>query len=242
MGIILDHVAPWGRSFEDYVAMFALSESDLQTRILSCADGPAAFNAEMHVRGRRIVSADPLYTFSPEEIRSRIEAICGTILQRVRQRQEHFVWDAIRSPEELGRVRIAAMETFLDDFARGAREGRYVAAALPSLPFGRSAFDVALCSHFLFTYSDLLSAKFHLDTVLEMCRVAGEVRIFPLLDADNTMSRHVDVVRKALTERGYAVSIRVVPYMFQVGGNKMMVVNERGQLATGSRSVSNGCP
>ncbi|MCI5142695.1 MAG: SAM-dependent methyltransferase, partial [Candidatus Electrothrix sp. ATG1] len=39
----LKEIVPWGRSFQEYVAMFALSEDDLGKRILGCGDGPASF-------------------------------------------------------------------------------------------------------------------------------------------------------------------------------------------------------
>jgi hypothetical protein len=37
----LETVVPWGRSFDEYRRMFALSDDALQGRILGCADGPA---------------------------------------------------------------------------------------------------------------------------------------------------------------------------------------------------------
>lgn len=46
MGLTLNEIVPWGRSYDEYVAMFGLTESDRQSRILGCGDGPAAFNAE----------------------------------------------------------------------------------------------------------------------------------------------------------------------------------------------------
>jgi hypothetical protein len=42
----LTEIVPWGRSFDEYRAMFALSEGDLGGRILGCGDGPASFNAK----------------------------------------------------------------------------------------------------------------------------------------------------------------------------------------------------
>jgi hypothetical protein len=39
----LENVVPWGRSLTEYQAMFALSEEDLQKRILRCGDGPREF-------------------------------------------------------------------------------------------------------------------------------------------------------------------------------------------------------
>ena len=41
MTIRLNEVIPWGRSFEEYRRMFALSDADLAGRILGCGDGPA---------------------------------------------------------------------------------------------------------------------------------------------------------------------------------------------------------
>jgi hypothetical protein len=70
------------------------------------------------------------------------------------------------------------MEKFLADYERGLREQRYITGELPSLPFDSGSFGLAVCSHLLFLYSDLLSEDFHIRSVLELCRVAGEVRLF----------------------------------------------------------------
>jgi len=72
MGFTLDKVVPWGRSYEEYVAMFGLTEADLTLRILGCGDGPAGFNAELTRRARTVVSVDPLYRFDASQIRGRI--------------------------------------------------------------------------------------------------------------------------------------------------------------------------
>lgn len=57
----LANIVPWGRSFEEYRAMFELSEQDLNKRILGCGDGPASFNAEATKRGSKVISCDPVY-------------------------------------------------------------------------------------------------------------------------------------------------------------------------------------
>jgi hypothetical protein len=218
----LDQVVPWGRSFEEYVRMFALTDADLQSRILGCADGPASFNPEATRRGGQVVSFDPLYRFDASQIRERIAATRDHVLEQTRQNAGEFVWDMIPSVAHLDRVRMAAMQAFLDDYGAGAREGRYVAAALPALPFADRAFDLALCSHFLFLYADRLTAAFHEAAVMESCRVAREVRIFPLLALGGRPSPFVDRVADSGRARGYEVSIEVVPYEFQRGGNQMM--------------------
>lgn len=224
MAFTLDKVVPWGRSFEEYVRMFALSELEMKTRrILGCGDGPAAFNAVAARHGFRVTSCDPLYAFTQGEIRRRIDKTFPVVLEQTRANASTFVWgQGIDSPEALGELRLRAMETFLEDYEAGLRAGRYVSASLPALPFEANAFDLALCSHFLFLYSDHLSAEFHLDSILEMLRLAPEARIFPLLGLDGHPSPHLDFVQTALRERGFNVTIAPVPYEFQKGGKWML--------------------
>ena len=120
------------------------------------------------------------------------------------------------------------MADFLEDYPRGLEEGRYLDASLPDLPFGDRAFDIALCSHYLFLYSAHLSGEFHLRSIRELCRVAWKVRIFPLLELGAVPSRHLVEVRERLREEGYAVSIGPVDYEFQRGGNRMMEARNDG--------------
>ena len=220
----LEQVVPWGRSLWEYVHMFDLSDADLQKKILGVGDGPASFNAEMHQRRRRIISCDPIYTFSADQIRTRVEQTHARLVAFAREHHDTFVWRHLKSPEHMGRVRLAAMERFLMDYDAGLREGRYVAAALPALPFAEGQFDLALCSHLLFLYSEQLPLEFHVAAVIEMARVAAEVRIFPLLMLGNTPSPHVAPLREELSRCGYIHDVRKVPYEFQKGGDEMLVV------------------
>jgi len=117
-----------------------------------------------------------------------------------------------------------AMRTFLDDFDAGKAEGRYVDAGLPSLPFTDAAFDLALSSHFLFLYAEQLGEDFHRAAIIELCRVAREVRIFPLLALGGKPSPCVKLVADQARAAGHDVVIERVPYEFQRGGNEMMRV------------------
>ena len=219
MSFTLDEVVPWGRSFDEYVGMFALSGSDLGGKILGACDGPASFNAEGKGKGCRIISCDPIYQFSTLDISQRIQMTYPVILKQLHRNLSDYRWDKIASPEELGRIRMAAMERFLDDFPRGKKEGRYIPAGLPDLPFPDRSFDLALCSHFLFTYSEHLSLDFHLQAILELCRVARKVRIFPLVDLGGKKSPHLDPVVSELKKKGCEVSLVRVDYEFQRGAN-----------------------
>jgi hypothetical protein len=155
--------------------MFALTEADLATRILGCGEGPASFNAEATRRGARVVSCDPIYQFDAAQIRRRIDETAAEVLEQARQNAHEFVWnDVIPDIETLKRVRMAAMTAFLDDYEPGLREGRYANAGLPSLPFADGAFDLALCSHFLFLYSQQHDAL--LPTAIEVIELLSNHR------------------------------------------------------------------
>lgn len=224
MGFTLDKVVPWGRSFDEYVNMFGLTDNDLKLRILGCGDGPAAFNATLTKRGGRIVSVDPVYVFDAGQIKSRIAETYEAVMAQMYKNQGDYVWKGIPSVEELGKIRMSAMENFLADFADGKRDERYVTGELPSLPFEGGQFDIALSSHFLFLYSAHLSAEFHIQTIQEMLRVAHEVRIFPLLTLDGAPSPYLQAVEEHFSTNGFNVNAMHVNYEFQQGGNEMLVI------------------
>ena len=221
----LDQVVPWGRTAGEYQRMFALDEGDLRRSILGVADGPASFNAEWSARGGRVVSVDPLYQFTARQIEARFEAVLPQVLAATQATHDAFVWDELRSLEELERRRRRALGTFLADYETGSQLGRYVAAGLPRLPLADGQFDLALCSHYLFTYSELLDADAHAAAILEMARVARDVRVFPLADMfAGGPSPHLPAVLERLSAAGLTVRIARVPYEFQRGANEMLVV------------------
>ena len=225
MAFELRDVVPWGRSFDEYVAMFALTEQDLSGRILGCGDGPAAFNAVASARGHSAVSADPLYRFSAEQIQTRIDEASVTVVEQTRKNIDQFVWTRFASVEALVEARMTAMREFLEDYPLGRAAGRYVDASLPQLPFPDGRFDLALCSHFLFLYSEHHDAAFHVAALRELLRTAREVRVFPLLELSGAGSRHLTNVCDTLAGIGCHAEILRVNYEFQRGGNEMLRIH-----------------
>jgi hypothetical protein len=207
--------------------MFALTDADMRGRIIACADGPASFNAAATRLGTRVISCDPIYRFDATQIEERITATADQVLEQTRLNASAYVWDTIRSVEELGILRMRAMQDFLLDYPDGKVAGRYLDAELPRLPFADASFDLALCSHFLFLYTTHLASAFHDAAVEEMCRVAAEVRVFPLLTLDGSRSPFVDSTTAILRRSGFSVRIENVPYEFQRGGNQMLRVSQR---------------
>ena len=219
----LDNVVPWGRSLQDYTQMFNLSKQDLQKSIIDCAGGPASFNAEQYKAGNTVISCDPVYQFTAIEIRDRITQTYPLIIQGLETNYHKFVWQNIKSPEDLGKTRMAAMNKFLDDFETGLQQQRYRTELLPNLNFADHQFDIALCSHLLFSYSEQFSLDFHLQSILEMCRVAKDVRVFPLLENfTGEVSPFVEPVIDSLREQNYEVTIEQVEYEFQINGNQIL--------------------
>jgi hypothetical protein len=115
-------------------------------------------------------------------------------------------------------------ELHLVVFQQGVAEGRHLIQELPRLRFSDGQFDLALCSHLLFLYTEQLSLEFHIEAIREMCRVAEEVRIFPLMDLKVRRSAHVGPVASQLRREGLCVEIVKAPYEFQRGGDEMMKI------------------
>lgn len=221
--MILDNIVPFGRSKVEYELMFALTESDHQKSIIGIGDGPASFNAEMTAAGYQVTSIDPIYQFTGAEIKSRFDACVDGIIEQVRNTPDNWIWNYHKSPEDLRANREQAIALFLADYDRGKSENKYITAELPKLHFTDRQFQLALCSHFIFLYSAHLSLEFHIDSIRELCRIAEEVRIFPILTLAQERSPYLDSVRNSLAKEGIASEIIQVPYELQKGGNQMIV-------------------
>lgn len=226
----LDRIVPLGRSLDEYSKMFALSSVDLQQRILGVGDGPASFNAEGTKVGLNIISIDPIYQFSGAEIKLRFEAIIDNIIDQVIATPNNWVWKYYRNPQDLKANRIRIFQTFLQDYELGKQEARYQSQELPQLDFTTGSFDLTLCSHLLFLYSQQFSLDFHVASIQEILRVSREVRIFPLLTLMQQTYPYLDVIMQKFNDLGYTVMIKPVPYEFQPGGNKMLIIKHEDKM------------
>ena len=219
----LENVVPWGRNLEEYEKMFQLSKEDLQLKILGCGDGPSSFNFEVTKLGSNITSIDPIYQFSKDEIQQRIDETSFVVSEQLKQNQNDFVWKNIKSVDELIEIRITAMSDFIKDYKNGKKEKRYIHQELPKLSFKNNSFDLVLSSHFLFLYSEHFDLQFHIDSILEMCRVSkNEVKIFPLLDLKNQKSEYLEPILEELKRKGFEAKIIKTDYEFQKGANELL--------------------
>lgn len=210
------------RSFEEYEAFFSLASVELAAQILDCSAGASGFAAVANARGGRVTAVDPAYGRPAELVRTiGVSASGGAAI--LAGYEDRFVWTWYGSRERRDRMRSDALEAFLTDFR--THPGGYVPGALPELPFADHTFDLALCSHLLFTWSDVLGEVWHGEALSELLRVAREVRVFPLVvqgtgDAAPFLSGVLDCLR----QRGHRADVVQVPYEFQRGANEMLKV------------------
>ena len=64
----------------------------------------------------------------------------------------------------------------------------------------------------------------HIESMKELCRVAKEVRVYPLLSINsNKESPHLKLVMAEMKRNGINTSMVSVKYEFQKGATKMLV-------------------
>lgn len=225
----LAEIVPWGRTLTEYQLMFGLTDTDLSKRILGVGDGPASFNAQMTAKGYSVASVDPIYAFSADEIRTRITDTYQIITEQVKANAHQYNWTTFRNVDQLVNERMEAMNLFLADYEDARTTGRYLNFSLPALPFADQSFDLALCSHLLFLYSEQLSEHFHLESILELLRIATEIRIFPLITLDNQPSPYLARVLDLCQQHNLDADIVPVDYHFQKGAYQLLRIKHKFQ-------------
>lgn len=226
MAFQLDRVVPWGRNLEEYKLMFGLDDSDMSKKIGGFGDGPACFNCEMTNAGGKVISFDPIYQFSKEDIEKRIEEVRVTVMQQMKENMDNYVWTHMKDLDELEHTRMSAMHKFLSDYEQGKREGRYVFHELPArLPYEPDYFDIGLSSHFLLMYTSL-GYDFHIHSITEMLRVCKEIRIFPIVDLD---ANKTELIKDVIDyfNKDYNTSVVKTGYEFQKGDNKCLIIRKQ---------------
>jgi hypothetical protein len=226
MAFFLENVVPWGRNFTEYRDMFRLTNSDLKKKMIGFGDGPASFNLELTNIGGNIISLDPIYQFSREEIETRINETKDIVIEQTKQNKENYIWKSIKNVKELEDNRMKAMKQFLFDYEKGKEEGRYRYHELPSkTEYSDEYFELGLSSHFLLLYTSL-GEEFHIKSINEMLRICKEVRIFPIVDLDGNYSKLAEKIIKHYASK-YDVHLVKVDYQFQKNGNMMLKIKKR---------------
>ena len=215
-------IPSWVHTLDDYRCMFDLTNDDLNRTIIDYPAGISSFNAQMHASGHdNAVSADPHYDLAPLDMTKRVDHI----IQKLALQLDHYA-DRIQEEGEKTFENILYAwnqyaQLFLSDYSPGKLEGRYQHATLPQLPFQDFQFDLALCSDLLFRTEKKESSE---KIIKELCRIAHEVRIFPLLDERGEIATEIGPVMLTLHNENYGIEVREVPYKLQKGSNAMLRV------------------
>lgn len=189
----------YGRLGEQALRMFNLA-AELPTwrglRVLDCPGGPGSLSALLRAEGCDVTAVDPLYALEPAELERRALAdLDHTLVIQASSPTLRPDFDLAACRQE----HLQALQAFLTD--RSAHPDRYVAAALPQLPFADGSFDLVLCGHLLFSYAPLaagglmagegLDLAWHRRALTELCRVSRrEVRLYPAHTIALQASRH----------------------------------------------------
>ncbi len=215
-------IPSWVHTFDDYRCMFALTDGDLNRSILDYPAGISSFNVEMHQQNHdNVVSSDPHYNLTPIDMTKRVDEIIQKLATQLKQYAHR-----LRESDELSKENILNAwnqhaQLFLADYSAGQMSGRYRHADLPKLPFGHFEFELALCSDLVFRSEKNKSPE---KTIVELCRVAHEVRVFPLLDEHGEVSGALGPTLLTLQQQNYGIEVREVPYRLQKGSNAMLRV------------------
>lgn len=220
------------RSLSEYTDMFGLRRADLDSRIVDCPGGAASAVAEINADGGTAVAVDPQYALGVDALRGRVLADIGRSLSHSHGRDRDYDWDVRGGVVGHEAIRRTAAQTMLADLE--AVPERYIAGALPSLPMADDAADLVLCSHLLFTYADRLDFDDHVDAIVEMARVAPEVRIYPLVDhSGNPLPEFVRSVIARLKKGRLTCRIEPVERPFQLAATTRLVVERTSNRRPG---------
>ncbi len=172
----------------------------------------------------KAVAADLVYAMERDELARLVIAETERGTAHSVAGSDRYDWSYYGGPAGHRAMRQESARTFAADVA--AHPARYVAAALPALPFADGQFDLVLSSHLLFTYADRLDLEFHRSALMELVRVAaGEARVFPLVaQGGQALNTLIGALVTGLPAVGIDVELRRVPYEFQRGGHTMMVL------------------
>lgn len=220
---MIDLTWGWSHSLKDYLLMFDLRDADLEHTLLDVAACTSSLNAEMVHHSYQAVSIDPLYQTKPDMISTVVDLLQNQFERRLLAYVDKFNWTDHFGPEELLANQRDIAAIFLKDYPEGLLAGRYQAQSLPKLSFSDYQFHLSLCANFIFdgSYQD---SAFQLQAIKELCRVAKEARIYPLLNAEGEVFPELGQVIQQLQNENYGVEVREVAFRLQKHGNAMLRV------------------
>lgn len=172
-------------NLSEYQMLFNLTPSDLEKKIIDFPAGLNSFTSELFLHNQSIIACDEIYV-DPEKLKLLAEKTFNNSLS---EKQKMIITQ------------------FIKDFEKGFQENRYIPKKSSTLPFNNHQFDLMLSPFFLST--DMTEPDICWNNLVEMLRVATEVRISPLLDGKNLENLLGPLMLK-LQQNSFGMEIRSV--------------------------------
>lgn len=226
-GLHLDRIIFIGRTYNEYMSMFDLTEEQLQgRRILDCPAGACSFTAEASAHGFDVIATDIAYTFDTDSLHAKGQQDIAHMLEHMQTAEHEYDWTMMQTIEQLGNTRLFALETFCQD--RAQHDQRYIFGTLPQLQLPDNSVDLTLSAHFLFMYADRLNLSFHIQCLREMMRVTTqEIRIFPLINLYGERVSFIEEAIFAASAGEWTSEEQPTPYIFQKGADSMLILKRK---------------
>lgn len=214
----------WGLSYDDFVAMFALSDVDLKKKILNCMAAPSSFPAIARQKKYNVLTCSDVYGADHKTLQMRAQKEVERAIEFIKTNPKRYSGQVIETPDKYQEFLEENLHQFLSDYEKAKSLGLYSSEALPEVPFADHEFDLAICPHFVFGAGMNYSFDFQLNSILEMCRVAKEVRVFPLLDSDGEEPEQLSLLLQSLADKGFSTRVETVKYRLEAKGDTMLKV------------------
>ncbi|PHQ79629.1 MAG: hypothetical protein COB66_06480 [Coxiella sp. (in: Bacteria)] len=211
----------WIHGLEEYEQMFDLKPEDFKKSILDFPGSISSFNAEVHAEAKHVVSGDAIYAKDMTEMQAYADKLFALNSEYLTQHADDLLQKGKDGLEFVFEMWQRNQARFLEDYAAAKGQGRYERVLMPNLPYETHQFQLALCSDYVFNghaHNDCRPEQ----VVLELCRVAEEVRIFPLLTETGDISEWLGPIMLELQNNNYGVEVRQVSFENLKGGNAMM--------------------
>ena len=216
----------WGLSYDNVIAMFAIKEHDLHKKILNCMGVPSGFNAIAHQNKLDVTTCSDVYGSDKETLQSKAKREIKQAVEFIKANPDRFNSCVVDTPEKYQDFLEENLKIFFKHYDEGKTRRLYSSEALPEIAFGNHQFDLAICPHFIFNGNSNFTEPFQFECIKELCRVADECRIFPVLDSAGHTPSQLDSLRESLRAAGYRTSIETVDYELLKKGNKMLKVTK----------------
>ena len=206
-----------GRSFDEYTKFFDLDEFELEgKKVLDIASGFSSFKAEATLKEIETTAIDKIFFFDEKKLKEIVKESLKTI-DNLNIEAHNFKY--FKDLDDLKDKRRIVANLFLYDFEQNS--DNYIGMNLPNIMFKPKSFDIALISHLLFLYDDILDENFHLKLIKNALRVSKEVRVFPLVNLKNEKSLFLE---KILSE--FNCEIKAVDYEFLKNANEVLIIKD----------------